>query len=187
MAEAYPFLRRNPHDVVRSPLNVEVQRLQALVAEARYADAIGRARIIYAIHFPGAFALHFAGSGYPYPDDAITLPERRAVLITANAFVSVPWLARTILHERVHIEQYLRGDWGAPGSLGESLNEVEAYDRVRRAAGPLGLSTKERDTDVATRTSYFRALDAGYRMRIMAGSYEIRDADRAPGAPLPVS
>ena len=121
----------------------------------------------------------------PYPDDAITLPDLSVVRYTINAFVSVPWLARTIFHERVHIQQFLRGDWGRADSLADWVNEVEAYDRSDRVASTLGLSGAERQTNNSLRTDYYRRLDASYRLRIAGGSYKIKDDDRAPGVPVP--
>lgn len=92
---------------------------------------------------------------------------------------------RTIVHERVHVEQYLGGDWGKPDSPGDWVNEIESYDRTMRVARILGMSAQEIDTDHGLRLSYFRKLDASYRMRIAGGNYRIKEEDRAQSAPVP--
>ena len=170
---------------LKRPNRIEVEEVQTLIKEARYRDAITRTMNIFGLNLLGGFSALFVNAQEPYPDDAITLPDISVVRFTINAFVSVPWLARTIFHERVHIQQFLRGDWGRTDSLGDWVNEVEAYDRSVRVADVLGLSGAERQTNAALRSTYYRRLDASYRLRISGGSYKVKIEDRAPGAPTP--
>jgi hypothetical protein len=137
------------------------------------------------VEFVGGFSALFVNDQQPYPDDAVTLPDVSVVRFTISAFVSVPGLARTVFHERVHIQQFLRGDWGRTDSLGDWVNEVEAYDRSDRVADVLGLAGAERQTNAALRTTYYRRLDASYRLRLSGSSHKIKNEDRAPGAPIP--
>jgi hypothetical protein len=177
--------RQGVREHVLRPSPADLGSLKSLMSYGRYPEAFRKAMAIFGVGFPGGFSHQYVEDSFPYPDDAITLPERRIVLVTINAFLSPSWLARTIVHERVHVQQYLRGDWGKPDSLGDWVNEVEAYDRTKLVAELLGLCAQEIVTDQQLRLSYFRKLDASYRMRIAGANYAIKDGDRASGAPIP--
>lgn len=87
----------------------------------------------------------FAGTGQTFPGPGMGIDYGQNGLnikIGEGAFSSAGWLASTIGHENIHLQQALDGHYYA-GDAGGALNEIEAYDWELSHAVDNGLSPLE--------------------------------------------
>jgi len=101
----------------------------------------------------------------------------RLIRVGPAAFRSEGYLASTLDHEFVHVDQYVNYRAAKLDTQGYNLNEVEAYNSELSHAGKYGLSVDEVSGIRVNRDFYYNQLGTWDRMGTWFGQYGPSSAD----------
>ena len=129
-------------------------KIQVLIDAHRYQEAISLATELYGLN------IRMPKRGVRFNPDIEG--ERRTDMhgnidIGLDAFQSPGWLASSIGHENVRVNQLAEDRWGRD-SKGGIVNEVEAYDWEIQNANTNGLTSSEKQDLTNRRYTYLYAL-----------------------------
>lgn len=154
----------------KTPFQRAVEDIERDLRVKNYSRAVDRAAEYWGVKDPTHYDRHFGGAA------ATSVNHRTGavkVKVGPKGVRSARYLLSTIMHERVHIQQFRTGNWGS-GAIGEAVNELEAYDLELREARRLGLTAPEIAAIVNDRAPFFDAVkDTVYEDRIAAGNYQL--------------
>ncbi len=144
------------------------QQVQALIDAQKYDDAIALAIKLYGIK------LRLPNRFIQFNDklDVVAYTDLNGnIYVGIDAMSSPGWLASSIGHENVHVEQLVEDAWYFADD-GANLNEVEAYDWELRNADANGLTQSEQTDLAETRYSYLYSIrDLGLQIDAQLGHY----------------
>jgi len=101
------------------------------------------------------------------------------VVLGPRAYNSEGWLASTVGHELVHVDQIMMGNLVAdPSSATNNINEIEAYDWELANSRRLGLTPTEISTLQSMRGAYVFRADPYYITQSIEGNYLVEPWDR---------
>jgi len=149
-----------------------VRAVEDLIGRGRNEEAMARALAVYGIDASHVKRLSYVDD---LPGTMATTGPDGTVELDPGAFDSAGELGSTLAHEiEIHVNEQLEKDRWHNGEVSKALNQVEAYDHELANAERFGLSDEEVEEIRGARKKYYDLLDAEYKKRVDAGTYDLK-------------